>query len=116
MAKEKRELLCDYVELFDVLQLDLLPGEDIDDCWEIRGLAVIEYYTWLWRKTPHYVFNDDDNTILEVKEGCDALRQLLKDMGEADFTDADPVWKTLSERSNHTMLLLGLPIMKSMWS
>ena len=108
--EEKKDLLFDYTQLFDVLELDFLPGEDTED-WDIKGQAVVEYYNYLMK------FNLWDNNATEIQRGCDALRKLLSDLGDADFTSMDKVWKTASTLDDNLILLqFSLPHLEWMWN
>jgi hypothetical protein len=108
---DEKELLYDYTLLFDILELDFLPGEDTED-WDIMAAAVVEYYNYLLDFNYEY-FNNSP----EVKRGCNALRRLLHDLGEANFTTMEKVWGVAATLDDNLILLqFSLPHLEWMWN
>lgn len=111
MAKKTKELLYDYSQLFDILELDLLPGEERDHSDETIGKAVVEYYNYLLDFSWEYFDSP------EMERGCGALRRLLRDLGKANWTSMDKVWKVAAKLDdNLTLLKFSQPHIEWMWN
>lgn len=116
MSKKNKELLYDYSQLFDILELELLPGED-EESEDVYGNAVVEYYNYLmefpFEKFGHWCIPAGP----EMQKGCDFLRRLLRDLGKANFTSMDKVWSAAATLDdNLTLLQFSLPHLKWMWN
>jgi hypothetical protein len=109
-----KEYLYDYGQLFDVLKMDFLPGEDPDDL--DRENAVVEYYTDLFKAAAFNTWQGGkDKYSDEVKRGCKALRRLLRDIGNG-VCEIRPVWKGMAKiKENYSLLQVALPLIRHMW-
>jgi hypothetical protein len=52
----------------------------------------------------------------EIQRGCVALRRLLSDLGEANWTSMDKVWKVAATLDDITLLQFSLPHIEWMWN
>lgn len=115
MSEEK---LFDYEQLFDLLELELLPKEEDDENgWDeetlqsFEGIAVKEYYQYLFKFWP---FKLEEKP--EFVAGIKLLRRLLSDLGESDTSYHSGVWKTMSEiKDDWSLLQLAVPLIGHMW-
>jgi hypothetical protein len=103
------DILFDYSQLFDLLQLDFLPEDDIEN-GDIQGQAVVEYYNYLGSFWP-FKLNEKPEYVAGVK----LLRKLLSDLGSFPGYISG-VWKAMSEVENDESLLrISLPLIEYMW-
>jgi hypothetical protein len=102
-------MFYEYAQLFDFLELDFLPGEEDD--YEIKENAVEEYYKYLICFPFEYF-----DTSPELQRGCNAIRKLLSDLGEANITEADKVWKVIATCENWTLLGFTDKLLRWMWN
>jgi hypothetical protein len=100
----------DYGQMFEMLQLDYLPGDE-DDI-DIHGKAVIEYFNWI-QGIACGVYGSDNP---EVEFGCSILRTFLREFGEGYDDYKKPVFKALANVEwGYHLLRLAIPLLPYMW-
>jgi hypothetical protein len=101
--------LFDYCQLFDILELELLPGENPNDD-DIIGNAIVEYYNYLF----YFVYLP--NECPEFKNGIQILRKLLFDLSTSKHSHINNVWKAMAEvKDDESLLRIAFPLIKYMW-
>lgn len=112
------EILFDYGQLFDLLELELLPveeanedGYDEETLLDFTELAVKEYYNYLFKFD---LYNIQDKP--EFVAGVKLLRKLLSDLSKDSHSYFGNVWKAMSEiEDDWSMLQISLPLIGHMW-
>jgi hypothetical protein len=99
-------LLMDYEELFDILNLDLLPGEEQN--FDPFSDAVVDYYETILN---YYSENSE-----EYNTAVNHLRKLLIDLSTFKTDFYCDVWKAIAEiEDNYSFLRISVPLIKYMW-